>query len=148
MFKHILIPTDGSKLAAKGVRAGMKLAKALDARATGVYVTPPYLPAMYGELGLPPPAHARRNYEKNARRAALEALATVEKEARAAGIACATAVLTDPHPWGGILRVARSKKCDAIVMASHGRGALGGLLLGSETQRVLARASVPVLVTR
>jgi nucleotide-binding universal stress UspA family protein len=56
--------------------------------------------------------------------------------------------VTDPQPWGGILRVARSKKCDAIALASHGRGALGGLLLGSQTQRLLAHSKIPVLVTR
>jgi nucleotide-binding universal stress UspA family protein len=61
---------------------------------------------------------------------------------------CVTQFVTDPQPWGGILRVARSRKCDAIAMASHGRGGLGGLLLGSETQRVLAHSKIPVLVSR
>jgi nucleotide-binding universal stress UspA family protein len=63
-------------------------------------------------------------------------------------VACATACTEDPQPWGGILRVAHSRRCDAIVMGSHGRGGLGGLLLGSETQRVLAHSKIPVLVTR
>jgi nucleotide-binding universal stress UspA family protein len=148
MFKHILIPTDGSRLAAKGVKAGMKLAKALGARVTGVYVVPPYLPATYGELGVYAQSDARRNYKKNSERAAKKALAAVQIEAQVLGVPCTTRFVSDPQPWGAILRVARSAKCDAIAMSSHGRGALGGLLLGSQTQRVLAHAKIPVLVTR
>ena len=56
--------------------------------------------------------------------------------------------MTDPQPWQGILRAARAGRCGAIVMASHGRGAVGGLILGSETSRVLARSKIPVLVAR
>jgi nucleotide-binding universal stress UspA family protein len=148
MFRHILIPTDGSKLAAKGARAGVKLAKALGARVTGVYVIPPYLPTMYGELGIPAQAHAQRNYRKNSEKAARQALAAVEIEAQTEGVACATTFVSDPQPWGGILRAAHARKCDAIAMSSHGRGGLGGLLLGSETQRVLSRSKIPVLVIR
>jgi nucleotide-binding universal stress UspA family protein len=148
MFKHILIPTDGSKLAAKGMKAGVKLARALGARVTGVYVIPPYVPAMYGEGAAYIPANAPQEYKKASERAAKKALATVEVEAQAARVSCATQFVTDPQPWGGILRVARSRKCDAVVMASHGRGGLGGLLLGSETQRVLAHSKIPVLVIR
>jgi nucleotide-binding universal stress UspA family protein len=96
MFKHILIPTDGSRLALKGIKAGVKLARALGARVTGLYVVAPYA----------------------------------------------------PPPWEGILRAARSGKCDAVAIASHGRGGLGGLILGSETQRVLAHSKIPVLVVR
>jgi nucleotide-binding universal stress UspA family protein len=148
MFKHILIPTDGSKLAAKGVKAGVKLAKALGARVTGVYVIPPYVPAMYGEGAIYIPAAAPQEYKKVSQRAGKKALAAVEIEAQTAGVPCVTQFVTDPQPWGGILRVARSRKCDAIAMASHGRGGLGGLLLGSETQRVLAHSKIPVLVSR
>jgi len=63
-------------------------------------------------------------------------------------MSCATQFVTADHPWQGILRVARSKKCDAVAMASHGRGGLGGLLLGSETTKVLAHSKIPVLVMR
>jgi nucleotide-binding universal stress UspA family protein len=79
---------------------------------------------------------------------AAKALGVIEAEARAAGITCTTATPTDHQAWQGILRVARSKKCDAIAMASHGRGGLGGLILGSETARVLAHSKIPVLVLR
>jgi nucleotide-binding universal stress UspA family protein len=126
MFKHILVPTDGSRLAQRGVKAGVALARSLGARVTALHVMPPDAPA----------------YD------ARKILAAAAAAARRAGVPCRTAVVTDPQPWGGILRVAHARKCDAIALASHGRGALGGLLLGSETQRVLAHAKVPVLVTR
>jgi len=136
MFKHILVPTDGSSLAAKGVKAGLKLAAALGARVTAVYVILVFPAAMYGD------------YKRKAQKAAKKALAAVEIEAQILGVPCTTRFVGDPQAWGAILRVARSRKCDAIVMASHGRGGLGGLLLGSETQRVLAHSKLPVLVVR
>jgi len=149
MYRHILIPTDGSKLAVKGIKAGVRLAKSLAAKVTGVYVIAPYVPAIYGEAALYyVPGTSPREYKKFSEKAATAALAAVKREARAAGVRCATQFVTDLHPWQGILRVARARKCDAIAMASHGRGGLGGLLLGSETSRVLAHSKIPVLVTR
>jgi nucleotide-binding universal stress UspA family protein len=148
MFKHILIPTDGSKLALKGIKAGVKLARALGARVTGLYVVPPYLPPMYGEGAIYVPGLSAREYKRNGARAAKKALAVVEIEARLAGVPFAAKVIYGALPWEGILRAVRSGKCDAVAIASHGRGGLGGLILGSETQRVLAHSKIPVLVVR
>ena len=148
MFKHILVPTDGSKLALKGIKAGARLARALGARVTGLYVVPPYQPPMYGEAAIYVAGLSAREYKKNGARAAKKALAAVEIEARIAGAPFATKVVYGALPWEGILRAARSGKCDAVVMASHGRGGLGGLILGSETVRVLAHSKIPVLVVR
>lgn len=148
MFKHVLIPTDGSTLALKGARAGVKLAKALGARVSSVYVVPPYVPPMYGEGAIYVPALAPQDYRKMMEKQAAKVLSAVEREAAAAGVSCKTLSITDPQPWQGVLRAARKQKCDAIVMASHGRGGLGGLLLGSETTRVLAHSKLPVLVIR
>jgi len=148
MFKHILIPTDGSKLALKGIKAGARLARALGARVTGLYVVPPYLPPMYGEAAIYLPDLSAAQYRKNGARAAKKALAPVEIEARIAGAPFVTKVVYGALPWEGILRAARSGRCDAVVMASHGRGGLGGLILGSETVRVLAHSKIPVLVVR
>jgi nucleotide-binding universal stress UspA family protein len=149
MFKHILIPTDGSKLSARGVRAGVGLAKSLGARVTGLYVIFPYVPPAYGDAALYylpgiSPSESRKAYEREARKA-LDALAA---EAKRAGVRCATRHVTGGQPWQAILKVARAAKCDAVVMSSHGRGGLGGLLLGSETTRVLANSKIPVLVVR
>jgi nucleotide-binding universal stress UspA family protein len=148
VYKHILLPTDGSKLAAKGFKAGVKLAKALGARVTGVYVIAPYMPPMYGEGVVYVPGLSPQDYKKHSERAAKKALAAVEIEASTARVRCATRFVTAAHPYEGILRAARAAKCDAIAMASHGRGGLSGLLLGSETTRVLAHSKLPVLVTR
>ena len=149
MFKHILVPTDGSKLAARGYKAGIKLAGALGARVTGVYVILPYMPPMYGEAAMYyVPGLSPQEYEKSSKEAARKALAAVEREAKASGVRCTTRFVTAAHPHEGILKTARAAKCDAICMATHGRGGLGGLILGSETQRVLAHAKIPVIVTR
>ena len=149
MFKNILIPTDGSKLAAKGAKVGIKLAKALRAKVTGVYVILPYVPPMYGEAALYyVPGLSPQDYEKSSKAAACKALDAIESEARRAGVRFTTRSVTDAHPHEGILKTARAAKCDAIAMATHGRGGLGGLILGSETQRVLAHSTIPVLVIR
>jgi nucleotide-binding universal stress UspA family protein len=149
VYKHILIPTDGSPLAARGARAGVKLARALGAKVTALHVAMPYGPATYGDAaafyysGPSPKEHKRFSEE-----AAKKALAPIQTGARKAGVACGVLVVFDWKPWEGILQAARSRKCDCIVMASHGRGGLGGVFLGSETQRVLAHSTIPVLVIR
>lgn len=149
MFKHILVPTDGSRLAMKGVRSGIKLAKSLGAKISAVYVIPPYQPAMYGEAAaFYVDALSKTSYDEAARKNAQKALAAVEREARTARVRCSTVSVVAPLPWQGILRAARGRRCDAIAMASHGYGGLGGLILGSETTRVLAHSRIPVLVSR
>ncbi|MGQ0651908.1 MAG: universal stress protein [Betaproteobacteria bacterium] len=148
MFKHILLPTDGSRLAEKGARTGIRLAKALGARVTAVCVMAPYVPPVYGEAALYYAGATPAEYKKLAEGQAAKALARVSREAAAAGVKCATVTTTHATPWEGILRTARRSKCDAIAMASHGRAGIRGVLLGSETNRVLARSKIPVLVTR
>lgn len=149
MYKHILIPIDGSPLATKGAKAGVKLARALGAKVTALYVAMPYGPATYGDAAAfyysgPSP----KEHEQFSKEAAQKAFAPIEAAATKAGVACATLLLFESKPWEGILKAARARKCDAIVMASHGRGGLGGAFLGSETQRVLAHSKIPVLVIR
>ncbi len=149
MYKHILIPTDGSTLAARGIREGVRLAKALGAKVTGVYVSAPFQAPAYSEDGVRySGSFSRSQYERLVKQLAEKRLAKVSREAARAGVRCRTQLAVDLQPWEGILRTARSQKCEAIVMASHGRGALGGVLLGSETSRVLARSRIPVLVVR
>jgi nucleotide-binding universal stress UspA family protein len=148
MFKHILLPTDGSKLAAKGIKAGVRLAKQLGAKVSGVYVVQPYVPPVYGEAAIYYAGYSPKEYKQIAEKAAKKALAALEIEAQTAGVPSATRIVSDAPPWAGILKAARARKCDAIVMASHGRGSVGGLLLGSETQHVLAHSKIPVVVIR
>ena len=148
MYKHILIPTDGSPLAAKGAKAGVKLAEALGAKTTAVYVALPYTPAVYGDAAVFYAGPTPKEHQQFSQEAAQKAFAPIESAARKAGVAWGTLLLFERKPWEGILKAARSRKCDAIVMASHGRGGLGGVFLGSETQRVLAHSTIPVLVIR
>jgi len=148
MFKHILIPTDGSRLAMKGVKAGVRLARALRARVTAVYVIPPFMPMAYGDAAVYVPSISPQEYRRHSEQAARKALGAVEAEAKKARVRCKTKFVTAARTYEGILRVARGAKCDAISMASHGRSGLTGALLGSETTRVLAQSKLPVLVTR
>jgi nucleotide-binding universal stress UspA family protein len=148
LYRHLLIPTDGSALAAKGVKAGVKLARALGARASGVYVIQPFLAPVYSEPAMYMTGPALADWEKASKAQAKKALAAIQRVAKAAGVRCATRVEEEMQPWRGILQAARRTKCDAIVMASHGRGGLGGAILGSQTSRVLAHSKLPVLVIR
>jgi nucleotide-binding universal stress UspA family protein len=149
MFKHILIPTDGSRLSQKGIKAGVRLAKSLGARVTGLYVIFPYVPPMYGEAALYyvpglSPAEAKKIFQKQADKA----LASLEREAKANRVRCEVRSVTAGQPWEAILKTARSRGCDGIVMASHGRSGLGGAILGSETTHVISKSKIPVLVVR
>jgi nucleotide-binding universal stress UspA family protein len=148
MYKHILLPTDGSPLAAKGAKAGVKLAEAVGARVSAVYIAMPYTPAVYGDAAVYYAGPSPKEHKQFSEAAAKKAFGPIEAAAGNAGVACATQLLFERKPWEGILKAARSRKCDVIVMASHGRGGLGGLVLGSETQRVLAHSKIPVLVIR
>jgi nucleotide-binding universal stress UspA family protein len=148
MYDHILVPTDGSKLSQKAVATAAGLAKASGARLTGVYVIPPYTPPVYGEGVAYVPEMSPKAYKELTEREAKRALAAVEVEADAAGVSAKVLAITHAHAWEGIIRTAKAKKCDLIVMASHGRKGLAGLLLGSETTKVLTHSKIPVLVCR
>jgi len=147
MYTHILIPTDGSPLSRKAVKAGLKFAKALGAKVTAFNSPPAYELMIYGEY-FPPDLLPQAEYEARARRQAEKILAAVEKEAQSMGVACATHVQSSRVPWEAIIEVAKKKRCDLIYMASHGRRGLAGLLLGSETTQVLTHSKIPVLVYR
>jgi nucleotide-binding universal stress UspA family protein len=148
MFKHILVPTDGSKLSRKAVAQAVALARLSGASLTGLYVMAPYSPAMYGEAAVYVPPVTQKRYEQMARKEADKALDAAAKAARAAGIEMKRLAVVKFSPWEGIVGTAKSKKCDLVVMASHGRRGLAGLILGSETTKVLTHSKVPVLVCR
>lgn len=148
MFKRILVSTDGSKLSGKAIRTAVKLADATGAKVTGVYVIAPFVAPAYSEGAMYMPAISPVRYKQVTEREARKALAAIEIEARTGGVQYATTMLTADNPWEGIIRTAKSKRCDLIVMASHGRRGLAGLLLGSETTKVLTHSKIPVLVCR
>lgn len=148
MFRQILVSTDGSKLSQKAIRAAVRLAKTTGAAVTGVYVIPPYVPPAYGEGVMYATYLTPKRYRETTEREAKKALAVLEVEAQTAGVTCRRATLTADSPWEGIIRTAGKRRCDLIVMASHGRRGLAGLVLGSETVKVLTHSKIPVLVCR
>jgi len=146
MFKHILISTDGSELATKGVQRGLELAKALDAKATIITVT-----ALWG------PLHSARGARLESTIAALKkeaddeagrVLEEVKYMAQNLGVSIETVYKTDMSPAEAIVRTAENKNCDLIVMSSHGHRGLRRALLGSQTSEVVNLAEMPVLVIR
>jgi nucleotide-binding universal stress UspA family protein len=147
VFKHILIPTDGSAVARKAVKAGISLAKALGAKVTAYYALEAFQPYVYGD-GYVIDTSTIKSFDERARETGRKYLAEVEKAARAAGVECDTLITKPGTAYQGIIDAARKKKCDAIFMASHGRGELASLLLGSVTQKVLAHSKIPVVVFR
>lgn len=148
MYKHILIPTDGTTLSMKAAKAGTRLARDLKAKVTALYVIPPYMPPSGSEAIVYAELYSPKRYEADMRKHAQKSLAKIKAAADAQGVACATASIIERTPWEGIIKAARTRKCDLIVMASHGRRGLAGILLGSETTKVLTHSKVPVLVCR
>jgi nucleotide-binding universal stress UspA family protein len=147
VFKHVLLPTDGSKTARKGIRAGIRLAKELGARVTAYYAIDA-MPAYSYSDGYLLNATLLKEFEKRAREQGEKYLADVVKAARAAGVPCRTLMSSPATAYQGIVAAAKKQRCDVIFMASHGRGELRTLLLGSVTQKVLAHSKKPVLVYR
>jgi nucleotide-binding universal stress UspA family protein len=148
MFKHILLPTDGSKLSNQAAEAGVRLAKALGARVTGFFAAPPATPIVFKSM-LPVGYATPEQHEQMTRKAARACLGAIEKAAKAAGVRCETICVTSDYPAEAIVGAARKRRCDLIYMASHGRrGLRKSSLLGSETQKVLSESPIPVLVHR
>lgn len=147
MFKHVLIPVDGSALAKKAVKAGVAFAKATDAKLTVYHALEIAQPYLLGE-GMAIDVSAFRTFAERAREQAEKLVADASKAAKAAGVRCETYISKPATAYQGIVAAAKKKKCDVIFIASHGRGEFTSLLLGSVTQKVLAHSKVPVLVYR
>ena len=148
MYRHILIPTDGSKLSQRSAEAGVRLARALGARVTAFFAAPPATPIVYKAM-LPVGYATPEEHGQMTRKAARACLGAVEKAARAAGVRCESLSVTSDFPAEAILAAAEKRRCDLIFMASHGRrGLRRSSLLGSETQKVLSASPLPVLVYR
>lgn len=142
MFKHILIATDGSELAGKGVVAGVELAKKLGAKVTVMMAIEPWKSMVVGEAAFSFPLE---DYEKAAAQAAQSVLGAAKALAAQQGVAVETAQVTN-FPAEGIVEMAEKLGCDLVVVASHGRRGLARAFLGSQASRVLTLSKVPVLV--
>ena len=145
MYKNILIPTDGSALAAKAVEQGVLFAKEIGAKITAMTVTEPFhlLPAAPIQLEYTP-----IEYKKHAEADAEKVLGIVSAAAKLAGVACETLHIEHEHVYQAIIDAAASRRCDLILMASHGRRGVSAVVLGSETVNVLTHSKIPVLVYR
>ncbi|MGH8123797.1 MAG: universal stress protein, partial [Rudaea sp.] len=136
MFTHILVPTDGSKLSEKAVKRAMALANQLKARVTALHVRPK---STYRVEML---ESTRKTYAAAAAKHVDQFLQFAERAARVANVPCATLQVASDQPYEEIIRTARRKECDLILMASHGRRGIAGFLLGSETQKVLTHSGI------
>jgi len=145
MFKHILLPTDGSKLSEKSVKQGVRIAKAVNAKVTALHVVPQFHTFTYQTEML---ESSRAEYEADAAMRAKSYLDFVKKVASSSDVKCDTMHVSSDQPFKEIIAAAEKKGCDLILMASHGRRGIEGFLLGSETQKVLTHSRVPVLVYR
>jgi len=125
MYRHILIPTDGSALAEHGVAHGLALAKSVGARVSAINVVEPLF-AVTGDFA-----------------SVLDRVANAAKEA---GVSCETIQVENVPPHEAIIAAAEDKGCNLIVMSSHGLSGLSMLLIGSVTNKVLTYAKTPVLV--
>lgn len=149
MYKHVLIPTDGSEPSEKAVARGIALAKAIGARVTGITVSRPFdvmeRESMLDALTtVDPESEAKFKADEQAR----ERLAVIAEAAQAAGVPCDTAHVYSKHHYQAIIDTAAREGCDVVVMASHGRRGVARLILGSQTEKVLTHSKIPMLVSR
>ncbi len=145
MYKRILIPSDGSEASERAILAGVDFAREAGAEVVGLTVTPPFrvVTADSGMLEETP-----EQFDAAGKARARRILSVIEDAAREAGAPCRSEHAVEDDPWAAIIAASERLGCDLIVMASHGRHGLKGLLLGSETQKVLVHGTVPVLVHR
>jgi len=147
MFKHILVPTDGSQLSADTVKRAIAFAKESGAKVTFFFAKPDYPVAFYGEGALIDPTTPEK-FAEMAEQQAKQILAAHETAAKAEGVNSVGVSSVSDIPYEAIIAAADRVGADLIFMASHGRRGFSGLLLGSETQKVLTHSKIPVLVYR
>lgn len=147
MYKHILIPTDGSELSQKAIDAGVEFAREARAKVTAFTAVPEYPIPSEVEM-MAKRAISLEQYERQAKRQAEDALHKVAERARAAGIDYDADYALSNEPYDAIIRAAEKHGCDLIFMASHGRRGISALIHGSQTQGVLTHSTIPTLVYR
>lgn len=145
MFKHLLLPTDGSSLSERAVLEGLRLARGFRARVTSIHVVPEFHVLTYRTDML---EDTRDEFLADCKRQADKFLTFVDKAAREEGVLCDTLMRVSDHPYEAIIDVALAQGCDLIVMASHGQRGAKARLVGSETTKVLTHSAIPVLVYR
>ena len=146
MFRRILLPTDGSALCESAAQQGIDFAKFAGASVVAFHAIPATSYLIYTEAG--PSDILAEQFEREAKVRGERLVEALKERAAKVGVSCETLLLTDDHPWEGIIEAANRTDCDLIFMASHGRRGLSAMLLGSETARVLTHTKIPVMVYR
>lgn len=146
MYRHILIPTDGSELADHAVTHGLSLAKSVGARVSVIVVEAPFDFGSFSESNVRQMPEAISKHTEEIKRHATSVLKRASEAAKLASVSCDTIQVEDAQPYEAIIKAANDKGCDLIVMASHGRSGLSAVLLGSVTNKVLTHTKTPVLV--
>ncbi len=147
MFKHILVPTDGSELSRATAARAVSFAKEAGAKVTVFFAKPEYPIAYFGEGALIDPTTPEK-FAELADQQAAEYLGEVQQLCADGNVPCDVVAVTSDVPYEAIIEAAEKSGCDLIFMASHGRRGISGFLLGSETNKVLTHSKVPVLVYR
>lgn len=148
MFKHILVPTDGSEFSTLTVQRAVSFAKEAGAEITAFFAKPDFAATGYYGEGAVILARAVEEDDARSEVYAQKILGYVEELCRKEGVTCHTLTLTRALIYEGIIDAADQSGCDLIFMASHGRSGIKALLLGSETHKVLTHSKIPVLVYR
>jgi nucleotide-binding universal stress UspA family protein len=148
VFRNVLVPTDGSEISGKAVKQAVEVAKAMNAKLIALHAYPEYHAVVLYEYVGSLDVMNKKEYTANARAAAEKFLSAVSEAAKAAGVAAETVIVASDVPHEAIIKTAKRKKCDLIIMASHGRRGVASILLGSVTQKVLTHSDIPVLVLR
>lgn len=146
MFKNILVPYDGSELSKRGLANAVALAKSVGAKVTGFHVVPDINSTVRAYL--PEAAYMTEDYSEKAAESGQQVLKEIQDACNAAGVSCTTSYVVSEFVADEIVEAAKQHGCDLIAIASHGRTGLAKVMLGSQTQKVLAHANIPVLVLR
>jgi nucleotide-binding universal stress UspA family protein len=148
-YKHIMLPVDGTELARKAEKECIAFAKSIGAKVTAIHVLS-HFHLHFQPWATPKSVHTKieKEHEEEAREIAQKMISALTKRAKADGVECDGLVVVGDHPYEEIINSAEERKCDLIMMASHGRRGLDAVLLGSETVKVLTHTKIPVLVVR
>jgi nucleotide-binding universal stress UspA family protein len=149
MFEHILVPIDDSPLSVKAAKFALRLARSHRARVTALHVIPPFRTPGFVDGVIPyPELYSPLAYRQSTERYSRKLLGRVEALAKAARVRCDAVFVTGAQPWRSIVKAARGRRCDLIVMGTHGVGGITAVVLGSQTTKVLTHSRTPVLVCR
>jgi nucleotide-binding universal stress UspA family protein len=148
-YKHIMLPVDGSEPSRKAEKECIAFAKSIGAKVTAIHVVS-HFHLHYQPWATPKSMHTKieRQHEAEATEVAQKLISALTKRVKSDGVECDGLVVVGDHPYEEIIRNAENRKCDLIMMASHGRRGLDAVLLGSETVKVLTHSKIPVLVLR